>query len=64
MDVHEEAIDDLIGEGLVVIDGRNEKVSYWLTVSLEAGPVNLKPQQRDLTPVLRRPVEPAPSKRT
>jgi hypothetical protein len=39
MDVHEEAIDDLIGEGLVVIDGRNEKVSYWLTVSPEAGPV-------------------------
>lgn len=39
MDVHEEAIDDLIGEGLVVIDGRNEEVSYWLTVSLETGPV-------------------------
>jgi hypothetical protein len=27
-------------------------------------PCNLKPQQRDLTPVLRRPVEPAPDKRT
>src|SRR6267154_4889057 len=27
-------------------------------------PCNLKPQQRDLTPVLRRPVEPAPRKRT
>jgi hypothetical protein len=39
MDVHEEAIDDLIGEGLVIIDGRNEKVSYWLSVSPEAGPV-------------------------
>jgi hypothetical protein len=39
MDVHEETIDDLIGEGLVIIDGRNEKVSYWLTVSPEAGPV-------------------------
>ena len=39
MDVHEQAIDDLIGEGLVIIDGRNEKVSYWLTVSPEAGPV-------------------------
>jgi hypothetical protein len=39
MDVHEEPIDDLIGEGLVIIDGRNEKVSYWLTVSPEAGPV-------------------------
>jgi len=41
MDVHEEAIDYLIGEGLVIIDGRNEneKVSYWLSVSPEAGPV-------------------------
>jgi hypothetical protein len=39
MDVHEEATDDLIGEGLVIIDGRNERVSYWLTVSPEAGPV-------------------------
>jgi hypothetical protein len=39
MDVHEETIDDLIGEGIVIIDGRNEKVSYWLTVSPEAGPV-------------------------
>src|SRR2546421_63468 len=39
MDVHEEAIDDLIGEGLVIIDGRNEKVSYWLSVSPEAGPL-------------------------
>jgi hypothetical protein len=27
-------------------------------------PCNLKPQQRDLTPVLRRPVEPAPYERT
>src|ERR1700686_4717576 len=27
-------------------------------------PCNLKPQQRDLTPVLRRPVEPAPQQRT
>src|SRR5260370_34533866 len=27
-------------------------------------PCNLKPQQRDLTPVLRRPVEPAPQERT
>src|SRR5713226_8396913 len=27
-------------------------------------PCNLKLQQRDLTPVLRRPVEPAPRKRT
>jgi hypothetical protein len=39
MDVHEETIDDLIGEGIVIIDGRNEKVSYWLTISPEAGPV-------------------------
>jgi hypothetical protein len=39
MDVHDETIDDLIGEGIVIIDGRNEKVSYWLTVSPEAGPV-------------------------
>jgi hypothetical protein len=37
MDVHEETIDDLIGEGTVIIDGLNEKVSYWLTVSPEAG---------------------------
>src|SRR6266404_6540353 len=27
-------------------------------------PCNLKPQQRDLTPVLRRPVEPAPQNQT
>src|SRR5947207_12522013 len=27
-------------------------------------PCNLKPQRRDLTPVLRRPVEPAPRQRT
>jgi hypothetical protein len=39
MDVHDETIDDLIGEGIVIIDGRNEKVSYWLTVSPETGPV-------------------------
>jgi hypothetical protein len=39
MDVHEETIDDLIGEGIVIINGRNEKVSYWLTVSPEASPV-------------------------
>ncbi|MFL5237500.1 MAG: hypothetical protein ACJ8EL_07840 [Rhizomicrobium sp.] len=39
MDVHDETIDDLSGEGIVIIDGRNEKVSYWLTVSPEAGPV-------------------------
>jgi uncharacterized protein len=30
----------------------------------EAGSLNLKPQQRDLTPALRRPVEPAAPKRT
>jgi hypothetical protein len=39
MDVHEVTIDDLIGEGLVIMNGRNERVSYWLTVSPEAGPV-------------------------
>jgi hypothetical protein len=39
MDVHDETIDDLSGEGIVIIDGRHEKVSYWLTVSPEAGPV-------------------------
>ena len=39
MDVHDEIIDDLSGEGIVIIDGRHEKVSYWLTVSPEAGPL-------------------------
>ncbi|MBP0116237.1 MULTISPECIES: hypothetical protein [Bradyrhizobium] len=39
MDVHDETTDDLIGEGTIIIDGRNERVSYWLTVSPEGDPV-------------------------
>lgn len=39
MDVHEEIIDDLIGDGIVIVDGLNETVSYWLTVSPEAVPL-------------------------
>jgi hypothetical protein len=40
MDVHEETIDDLSGEGMVIIDGKHDdKVSYCLTVSPEAGPL-------------------------
>jgi hypothetical protein len=39
MDVHDETTDDLSGEGVIIIDGRDEKVSYWLTVSPEAGPI-------------------------
>lgn len=39
MDVHDETTDDLIGEGTIIIDGRNERVSYWLTVSPEGDPL-------------------------
>ncbi|MFK4385492.1 hypothetical protein [Bradyrhizobium sp. USDA 223] len=39
MDVHDETTDDLIGEGTIIIDGRNESVSYWLTVSPEGDPL-------------------------
>lgn len=39
MDVHDETTDDLIGEGTIIIDGHNERVSYWLTVSPEGDPV-------------------------
>ncbi|HMI11437.1 MAG TPA: hypothetical protein VK567_07560, partial [Bradyrhizobium sp.] len=40
-------------------------VSKWLASSMNdhVRPCNLKPQQRDLTPVLRRPVEPAAEQR-
>jgi hypothetical protein len=37
--VHDETIDDLSGEGIAIIDGRNEKAFYWLTVSPEADSV-------------------------
>src|SRR6478735_8704848 len=36
----------------------------WPRHSAHVRPCNLKPQQRDLTPVLRRPVEPATQHRT
>jgi hypothetical protein len=41
-------------------------MSAWLVSSTNdhERPCNLKPQQRDLTPVLRRPVEPAHQQRT
>jgi hypothetical protein len=46
-DVHDETIDDLGGEGIAIIDGRNEKAFYWLTVSPEAGSVLLRAQSQE-----------------
>jgi hypothetical protein len=58
MDVHDETIDDLSGEGIAIIDGRNEKAFYWLTVSPEAGSVLAEGAISGTKQLMRRVINP------
>ena len=58
MDVHDETTDDLSGEGIAIIDGRNEKAFYWLTVSPEAGPVLAEGAISGTEQLMRRVINP------
>jgi len=58
------AVEAIWRDNAATVERMVKRLGMLLTWQTSARPCNLKPQQKDLTPVLCRPVEPAGENRT